>query len=129
MLAGMEGATLGIWVAHGEGRAFFPEPAILDRVRDEVRPEPRDAEELHDLLLSLGVLRPRARWRGDFEALVEQGRAARVEPEVGELWLAAESAPIVALLHPGAPRGRRTSGDCRCLIPDIETHVHSGHSL
>jgi len=35
MLREMEGATLGIWVAHGEGRAFFPETAILDRVQEE----------------------------------------------------------------------------------------------
>jgi phosphoribosylformylglycinamidine synthase len=32
MLQGMEGSTLGIWVAHGEGRALFPDPAILERV-------------------------------------------------------------------------------------------------
>jgi phosphoribosylformylglycinamidine synthase len=32
MLRGMEGATLGIWTAHGEGRAFFPDEQILDRV-------------------------------------------------------------------------------------------------
>jgi phosphoribosylformylglycinamidine synthase len=35
MLRGMEGATLGIWVAHGEGRAFFPDPEILERVEAE----------------------------------------------------------------------------------------------
>jgi phosphoribosylformylglycinamidine synthase len=39
MLGGMDGATLGIWVAHGEGRAFFPEASILDRVeRDGLAP-------------------------------------------------------------------------------------------
>ena len=32
MLAGMEGATLGIWAAHGEGRAHFPQPEILEQV-------------------------------------------------------------------------------------------------
>jgi phosphoribosylformylglycinamidine synthase len=32
MLQGMAGSTLGIWVAHGEGRAHFPEPTILDEV-------------------------------------------------------------------------------------------------
>jgi phosphoribosylformylglycinamidine synthase len=32
LLRGMEGATLGIWVAHGEGQALFPQPQILDRV-------------------------------------------------------------------------------------------------
>ncbi len=35
MLQGMEDAVLGIWVAHGEGRAFFPDPTMLDRVRGE----------------------------------------------------------------------------------------------
>jgi phosphoribosylformylglycinamidine synthase len=35
MLRGMEGAVLGIWVAHGEGRAFFPDAGILDRIREE----------------------------------------------------------------------------------------------
>jgi phosphoribosylformylglycinamidine synthase len=35
MLEGMEGATLGIWVAHGEGRGFFPGSDILERVLEE----------------------------------------------------------------------------------------------
>ncbi|MEE3151501.1 MAG: phosphoribosylformylglycinamidine synthase subunit PurQ, partial [Acidobacteriota bacterium] len=32
MLRGMEGSTLGIWLQHGEGRAFFPDLEILERV-------------------------------------------------------------------------------------------------
>jgi len=35
MLRGMEDSTLGIWVAHGEGRAFFPEAGILDRIEEQ----------------------------------------------------------------------------------------------
>ncbi len=35
MLEGMEGSTLGIWVAHGEGRAYFPEAGLLGRVEEE----------------------------------------------------------------------------------------------
>ena len=35
MLQGMEGATLGIWVAHGEGRAFFPDAGMLERIERE----------------------------------------------------------------------------------------------
>ena len=30
MLKDMEDSALGIWVAHGEGRAFFPDQEILD---------------------------------------------------------------------------------------------------
>ncbi len=32
MLAGMDGAQLGVWIAHGEGRAYFPDRKVLDRV-------------------------------------------------------------------------------------------------
>ena len=35
MLREMEGSCLGIWSAHGEGRAFFPDPAILQQVEDQ----------------------------------------------------------------------------------------------
>ncbi len=32
MLRGMAGSTLGIWVAHGEGRAYFPKKELLRKV-------------------------------------------------------------------------------------------------
>jgi len=32
MLEGMAGSILGIWVAHGEGRAFFPDAGVLEQV-------------------------------------------------------------------------------------------------
>jgi phosphoribosylformylglycinamidine synthase len=35
MLREMAGATLCIWVAHGEGKAFFPDASILERVEAE----------------------------------------------------------------------------------------------
>jgi phosphoribosylformylglycinamidine synthase len=35
MLRGMEGATLGVWTAHGEGQAYFPASYVLDRVESE----------------------------------------------------------------------------------------------
>jgi phosphoribosylformylglycinamidine synthase len=34
LLKGMAGSTLGIWVAHGEGRALFPDGRILKNVED-----------------------------------------------------------------------------------------------
>ncbi len=34
MLKEMEGSRLGIWVAHGEGQAYFPDDAILDQVEE-----------------------------------------------------------------------------------------------
>jgi phosphoribosylformylglycinamidine synthase len=39
MLKGMEGSTLGIWVAHGEGRAYFPKEDILKKAeKDSLAP-------------------------------------------------------------------------------------------
>jgi phosphoribosylformylglycinamidine synthase len=35
MLREMEESTLGIWVAHGEGQAYFPDSGIVDRVLEE----------------------------------------------------------------------------------------------
>ena len=35
MLKGMEGSVLGIWVAHGEGRAFFSDDTILQKIEEE----------------------------------------------------------------------------------------------
>ncbi|MCY3868445.1 MAG: phosphoribosylformylglycinamidine synthase [Gemmatimonadetes bacterium] len=35
MFKNMAGASLGVWVAHGEGRAFFPRTDVLDRIIDE----------------------------------------------------------------------------------------------
>jgi phosphoribosylformylglycinamidine synthase len=32
MLKDMEGSQLGVWIAHGEGRAYFPNKEILDKV-------------------------------------------------------------------------------------------------
>ncbi len=35
MLKGMADSVLGIWVSHGEGRAFFPQQSTLARIRDQ----------------------------------------------------------------------------------------------
>ncbi|KAK9103965.1 hypothetical protein Scep_020809 [Stephania cephalantha] len=32
MFKGMEGSTLGVWAAHGEGRAYFPDDGVFDSV-------------------------------------------------------------------------------------------------
>ena len=35
LLKGMEGSSMGVWVAHGEGKAHFPNPKILDTVLEK----------------------------------------------------------------------------------------------
>ncbi len=82
-------------------RAFEPssadelgalDPAAIQRVREEVWPDPRDADELHDALLTAGVLTAAEGeegngggggdgrlWLGLFEELSATGRAGRLE--------------------------------------------------
>lgn len=35
LLSDMEGSSLGVWVAHGEGRALFPEIASKESVLEQ----------------------------------------------------------------------------------------------
>jgi ATP-dependent Lhr-like helicase len=78
------------------------DPEAIARVRAEARPDCRDAEELHDLLLELVVLRPEPAFAAWFETLAAAGRVARVLTPGGPLWLAAEQRPRVEALFPEA---------------------------
>jgi len=92
------------------------DPEAIARVRDEARPAPRDAEELHELLLACVVWPPSEAWRPWFEALRRDGRAAAVATPGGLRWLAAERLPAVAALFPGAaiaPRPQLPEGVAR----------------
>ncbi len=101
-------------------RAFEPssaadlgalDPEAVQRVRDEVWPDPRDADELHDGLLTAGVLTEaegeRGRegsWTSLFDELREAGRAGRVGRNGARpaWWVSAERLPEVeAVLGPG----------------------------
>ena len=81
------------------------DPAAIERVRDEVRPEPVDSHEMHDVLMSAGFvleddLPPAAR-----EHLAElrlHRRATPAEPPHGaRIWLAAERIPELRAVLPG----------------------------
>ena len=52
------------------------DPAAIERVGPQVRPEPRDPDELHDLLMTVLAHRPEADWQDMFGALVAR-RAGR----------------------------------------------------
>ena len=54
------------------------DPDAIEKVREQIRPQPRDADELHDLLMTLYVMRPRPEWDGGFAELAAAGRVAEV---------------------------------------------------
>jgi ATP-dependent Lhr-like helicase len=78
------------------------DPAAIARVRDEAADDPRDPEELHDLLLALVVARLRDGWREWFETLAADGRALTVTLPGAKLWCAVESRRLVERMLPAA---------------------------
>ncbi|HSY58974.1 MAG TPA: DEAD/DEAH box helicase [Terriglobales bacterium] len=94
------------------------DPAAIAEVREEARPDPRDADELHDTLQTLialpepaseGDLRifnlapeESASWRNYFEQLVAQGRSARAVTQTRPYWVAAEKAKTFSTVFPDA---------------------------
>ncbi|MGH2572463.1 MAG: DEAD/DEAH box helicase [Actinomycetota bacterium] len=78
------------------------DPGAIERVRQEVRPDPRDADELHDLLMTVVGMRPLEDWFPWFDELVEEGRTVTAHTPSGKLWCAVERRPALELLFPGA---------------------------
>ena len=73
------------------------DPDAIEKVREQIRPQPRDADELHDLLMTLYLMRPQPEWGAWFAELAAAGRAARLP---AGLWCAAERVPLLAGLYP-----------------------------
>ena len=84
--------------------------AALEKIRAQVAAAPRNAEELHDLLLSTLVHRPHDDWREWFQELADNGRAMLVAPTTSppagegplQLWCGTERRDWVEALYPGA---------------------------
>jgi ATP-dependent helicase Lhr and Lhr-like helicase len=74
----------------------------IARVVAEARPDPRDADELHDALLGLVVAPVDPGGPPWLDDLARAGRAAVVTTAAGPLAFAAESARVVGVLYPRA---------------------------
>ena len=80
--------------------------AASERVRGEQQPGPRDADELHDALVTVGILPAREADLipgGLFDALVQSRRATVAALEsAASSWIAAERLPEILAVHPNA---------------------------
>jgi ATP-dependent Lhr-like helicase len=74
--------------------------AAIARVVGEAHPAPRDADELHDLILGLVVAPVEEAWGGWLQDLARAGRTGRV----GTLAFATEHARVFDAVYFGAPR-------------------------
>ena len=66
------------------------EADAIERVHEEITPRPETADDLHDLLCSLVVTRPRADWQPLYDELDQRGRVRVVDHGQGPLWCATE---------------------------------------
>ena len=78
------------------------DPIAIEQVRAETWPLVRDADELHDALMLMGML-PAAEgrsWRGHFEELVSTGRAVEAAAGASRFWVATDQWPLVQAARP-----------------------------
>ncbi|HEV3259821.1 MAG TPA: crosslink repair DNA glycosylase YcaQ family protein, partial [Gemmataceae bacterium] len=81
------------------------DPEVIAQVKSEAWPLVRDADELHDVLLSQGALpaEEAGTWLAYFEELRACGRATRMDRPAGRaLWVATERWPLVQAVWPDA---------------------------
>ena len=76
------------------------DPAAIAEVAAESFPVARDAEELHDALLTLVVVPPVREWEEFFRTLRESRRATVLSAGGANFWVAAERLKSARLLYP-----------------------------
>ena len=86
--------------------------AAIAEVAAESWPVVRDADELHDALLTLSVTPPAPEWEAWYGELEQARRATSVVVGDRRLWLATERRRLAQALHPGCPLTRE--------VPDVE---------
>ena len=88
--------------AGNPGEVGALDTAAIERVRDEVRPDPRDVDECHDALLTCGFLFEDEVEHTFLAELATHRRATRVSTPVAsrQIWLAAERLPEWLAVHP-----------------------------
>ena len=74
------------------------DPDAIAQVVDEVRPEPRNADEVHDLLFQSVLYRSNDAWADWFVSLLERDRVASVDIDGTVWWLASENCERVTKL-------------------------------
>ncbi len=79
--------TLGADVTGGEGVLDL---AAIEQISAESWPEARDADELHDALLTLVRMPPAEEWQTLFHELAASGRASHIERNGSVFWAATE---------------------------------------
>ncbi len=92
--------------------------AAIAEVASDVWPVVRDADELHDALLTLTAVPPNSVWREWFEELADARRAMTLTVGVAPFWVAAERVALAEAVYP--------AGDADRHLPRVEQLVPEG---
>ncbi|MCC8444054.1 DEAD/DEAH box helicase, partial [Xanthomonas cannabis] len=117
-----------------QGRRYTPQssddlgrldPQAIASVREEAWPQPRDAEEMHEALVGLGVLpvdeASDAQWQAWLAALAAAGRASCLTIDAAPaLWISAERIEWFMPLYAGAVAQPPLQVPADCRVPDWE---------
>ncbi|WP_355603616.1 DEAD/DEAH box helicase [Xanthomonas cannabis] len=117
-----------------QGRRYTPQssddlgrldPQAIASVREEAWPQPRDAEEMHEALVGLGVLpvdeATDAQWQAWLTALAAAGRASCLIIDAAPaLWISAERIEWFMPLYAGAVAQPPLQVPADCRVPDWE---------
>jgi ATP-dependent Lhr-like helicase len=87
--------------AEADGSSIL-DPAAIAEVAQSSWPLVRDADELHDALLTLSVVPPDAGWQAWFDELVAQRRTTTLGVGSTALWTCAERLALAAVVYPEA---------------------------
>jgi ATP-dependent Lhr-like helicase len=85
------------------GEPGILDPLAIDEVSSTAWPFVRNADELHDALMTLAVLPPVDAWRDWFTELAAQRRATALDADGALFWTCAERLELARLIYPGAP--------------------------
>ena len=91
------------------------DPLAIEEVRSESWPVVRNADELHDALLTLFAVPPDSEWQSYFDELVESHRATTMRTGSERFWIPAERLTTVKRLYPDA-----------IFVPSIESFEIGG---
>ena len=116
--------TLGTDVTGGDG---VLDAAVIREISDEVWPEARDADELHDAMLTLIRTPAAVEWQALYDELLTARRVSTIMREGKVFWIAAERLPLAD--DPNAVVAGWMESLGPVTVPELSERIAFGHEV
>ena len=103
--------------------------AAIAEVASESWPVARDADELHDALLTLCAMPPAPEWSAFYSQLEASRRATTLLVDGAAFWVPAERLDVLALIHPGAISNPRIEAAGRPKDMPVDSEAAAAYVL